>query len=102
MGLSPELLSRIARIIYPRYKTGVQDIHDIFAIWPSISAMAEDLNEKHDTVFRWKLRRRIPEHVWPSVIEKAAKRERLVTAAQLLALNGPMGRRGRPSKEARA
>jgi hypothetical protein len=75
----------------------MQQLQDIFAIWPSISAMADDLDEKPDTVFRWKKRGRIPETAWAKVIEKAAKREQLVTASQLLRFNAPMGQRGQPA-----
>ena len=78
----------------------MQAIHDIFQIWPSIGQMATDINELEDTVYRWKRRGRIPEEAWPRIIEKAAKYEKLVTASQLLTLNGPVGRRGRPRKSA--
>ncbi len=73
-----------------------QSIHDIFAIWGSVSTMANDLGEKRDTVFRWKLRERIPEDAWGKIIERAAMRERLVTASDLLKVNKPMKKRGRP------
>lgn len=73
----------------------MQHLQDIFSIWPSVSSMADDLNEKYDTVLKWKVRGRIPEHAWPHIIEKAAKREHLVTAAQLLQFNAPMPSRGR-------
>ena len=78
----------------------MQELRDIFAIWPSIKEMADDLNEKYDTVKRWRNRRRIPSDAWPQIIEKAARREHLVTAAQLLELNNAP-RRSR-AKEARA
>ena len=74
----------------------MQVIHDIFAIWPSLRHMAEDLNQLEDTVYRWHKRGRIPEDVWPEVIAKAAKHEKLVTAQMLMSLNAPIGRRGRP------
>jgi hypothetical protein len=74
----------------------MQVIGDIFAIWPSLREMAEDLGQLEDTVYRWKQRGRIPEDIWPAVIEKAASRERLVTASQIMKLNAPIGRRGRP------
>jgi hypothetical protein len=71
---------------------------DIFAIWPSISQMAQDLNLLPDTVYRWRQKNRIPAHVWPDIIVKAARREVLVTAAQLMDMTGPMRRRPRPRK----
>jgi hypothetical protein len=58
--------------------------------------MAEDLGQLEDTVYRWKQRGRIPEDVWPSLIAKAAARERLLTAAQIMKFNAPILRRGRP------
>jgi hypothetical protein len=79
----------------------MQALGDIFRIWPSLNAMADDLGEKYDTVKRWRHRGRIPDRAWPQLIEKAARREQLVTAAQLLALNPP-SRAGRPRSEARA
>jgi hypothetical protein len=87
-------------MIYPTYKRAMQDIQDIFAIWPSINDMAAALDEKPDTVLRWKYRGRIPESAWSNLIAKAAQRERLITAGELLALNAPMQRRGRPPKQA--
>lgn len=59
--------------------------------------MAADLGEKPDTVLRWRLRRRIPEHAWEQVIQRAALRGQLLTASQLLSFNAPMKRRGRVS-----
>jgi|HubBroStandDraft_5_1064220.scaffolds.fasta_scaffold109906_2 hypothetical protein len=80
----------------------MQSIQDIFGIWVSLEAMAIDLGELEDTVYRWRRRGRIPEEAWPRVIEKAAKHEKLVTAAQLMTLNGPVGRRGRPRQSVNA
>lgn len=74
----------------------MQAIEDIFGIWPSLSEMAKDLGQLEDTVYRWKQRGRIPEDAWPVVIEKAAARERLVTASQIMRFNAPIARRGRP------
>lgn len=74
----------------------MQVIDDIFAIWPSLRQMAEDLGQLEDTVYRWKQRGRIPEDVWPALIAKAAAREKLLTAAQIMRCNAPILRRGRP------
>ena len=79
----------------------MQALQDIFEIWPSLSEMADDLGQLEDTVYRWKQRGRIPEDVWPSVIEKAAVRERLVTASQIMKFNAPIARRGRPRQTVR-
>ena len=58
--------------------------------------MADDLGQLEDTVYRWKKRSRIPEDIWPTLIEKAARYEKLVTAQHLMRFNAPVGRRGRP------
>lgn len=75
----------------------MQGIQDIFGIWPSINSMAEALSEKPDTVSRWKLRGRIPEHIWPKLIERSAGLTTPITAETLLAFNTPMLPRGKPS-----
>lgn len=74
----------------------MQALDDIFAIWPSLREMAKDLESLEDTVYRWKQRGRIPEDVWPLIIAKAAEREQLVTASQIMKFNAPIARRGRP------
>lgn len=78
----------------------MQELQDIFSIWPSITVMATDLDQLPDTVYRWRKKKRIPVHAWPAVIEKAAKREVLVTAAQLMDLSSASKPRGRPRKTA--
>jgi hypothetical protein len=57
--------------------------------------MAIDIGEPYDTVRRWRSRGRIPERAWSKIIEKAARREHLITASNLLALNREPKRRGR-------
>ena len=93
---SRKIYSFVARINNPRYNIGVHSIDDIFGIWVSLEAMALDLVQLEDTVYRWKKRGRIPEDMWPTVIEKAAKHERLVTAQQLMKFNASIAKRGRP------
>lgn len=61
--------------------------------------MAADLKQLPDTVYRWRKKRLIPPHVWPELIEEAAKREVLITVAQLMSLSPPR-RIGRPRKTA--
>jgi hypothetical protein len=80
----------------------MQEFEDIFAIWDSIRDMADDINQLPDTVFRWKLRGRIPEDAWPKIIERAAAREKLITASQIMKLNAVIKRRGRPRQSASA
>jgi len=64
--------------------------------------LAEDIGEKHDTVLRWRLRRRIPSEKWALLIERAAARDRVITADLLMTLSAPPKRRGRPGAPARA
>lgn len=80
----------------------MQAIDDVFAIWPSLSEMADDLGQRFDTVYRWKRAGRIPQEHWERVIERAATREKLVTASMLLSLSEPFKRRGRPRNTGRA
>lgn len=77
----------------------MQGIQDIFQIWPSVRDMATEIEQEYDTVLRWRLRGRIPEDSWDIVIQRAARHGKLVTAAQLLALNRPIKQRGRPRKD---
>lgn len=74
----------------------MQALRDIFTkVWPNASVMAIDIGEPYDTVRRWRSRGRIPERAWPKIIEKAARREFLITAGSLLELNREPKRRGR-------
>lgn len=66
----------------------MQELQDIFTqVWPNARVMADEINEPYDTVRRWRSRGRIPERVWTVIIEKAARREKFITAAELLNLN---------------
>jgi hypothetical protein len=66
----------------------MQELQDIFTkLWPNAKVMSEEIGEPYDTVRRWRSRGRIPERVWPIIIEKAARREQFITAGQLLTLN---------------
>jgi len=75
----------------------MRDIAGIFAIWPSTNDMAEAIEAKPDTVFRWKLRGRIPQEHWSAVITAALSKGATVTAEELLLASAPMKQRGRPS-----
>lgn len=75
----------------------MRDIGDIFAIWPSLNDMAVAIDAKPDTVFRWKLRGRIPQEHWGAVITAALLKGEVVSAEELLRSSAPMKQRGRPS-----
>lgn len=92
-SVSLKYLSALARTNSPLYSRGMQTVSDIFAIWPSLSTMAEELGEPYNTVQKWHARNRIPVTAWPRIIEKAARRERLLTMADMAALNIPKQRR---------
>lgn len=79
----------------------MQALPDIFGIWPSLQDMAKEIDEKYDTVYRWQLKGRIPETAWAIIIEKAARRERLVTIAELHGANRPPKQRGQPAHRER-
>lgn len=77
----------------------MQALRDIFTkVWPNARVMATEIGEEYDTVRRWRSRARIPERAWSKIIEKAARREHLITAANLLDINREPKRRGRPVK----
>jgi hypothetical protein len=63
--------------------------------------MAIEIGEPYDTVRRWRSRGRIPERAWPKIIEKAARREILLTAGNLMAMNREPKRRGSPTQSAK-
>lgn len=70
----------------------MQACRDIFEIWgtnptESSQALAEALDEKPDTVYRWNLRRRIPERKWDGVIKSAASRGVALTPDELFRFN---------------
>lgn len=75
----------------------MQAIHDIFHLFGTTSAMAEALDEKQDTVYRWKKFGRIPQTAWDKLIEACKARGKRLTAADLHRLNKPMKQRGRPA-----
>lgn len=80
----------------------MQEIGDIFGVWSSVGAMATDLRRKYDAVLAWRIRGRIPEDAWEDVIAAAARRGAHISLAQILELNAPMKKRGRPSHKVRA
>ena len=79
----------------------MQGPRDIFSIWANVSEMAESIDQLPDTVYRWKLRSRIPEEHWNAVIAAAGKRGKTITASDILAANTPSKRRGWPRHKVR-
>lgn len=72
----------------------MQELRDITTkVWPSVRAMAADIEEDYETVRKWLLRKRIPDRVWPTIIRKSARCVQPVTAEMLLRLNQPKRKR---------
>lgn len=68
----------------------MQELRDIFTkVWPNARVMAAAIGQPYERVRRWRSRGRIPQEVWPVIIEKAALREHFITAGDLLKLNKP-------------
>lgn len=68
----------------------LQDIFDIFGPQKkAVRNMAIALNEKTDTVYRWRKKGQIPPHAWPALIEAAKERGKKITASDLLKANTP-------------
>jgi len=70
---------------------------EIIDLWDSITDLAADLDQKADTVRRWRLRSAIPSAFWTGM-EEAAKRRGLkgVNIRVLAGTAPPRGAVGRP------
>lgn len=79
----------------------MQAIHDIFSLWPTVAAFANDLKARPDTVRKWKKFQRIPQESWEDVISAAASRGMNLTVTDIIAANAPMKQRGRPALKIR-
>lgn len=55
----------------------------IIELWPSAKSLAEDLDEKYETVRKWRFRNNIPSDRWISLIEAGKKRRIRVTLESL-------------------
>ena len=80
----------------------MQACRDIFALWPTTKDMAADLGMKPDRVRKWKKFKRIPGDSVQAVVKAVRQRGVEVTTDQILELNAPMRKRGRPSRRRRA
>lgn len=81
----------------------MQVVHDIFSIWgtdlsKAARALATALKEKHDTVYRWGKRGRIPGDAFPGIVEAARIKGKILTLADLHAANRPRKARGAAHK----
>ena len=59
--------------------THVMDFRDVIALWPRTAELAADLNEKYETVRKWKTRNSIPSDQWHAVVNAASIRGLNVT-----------------------
>lgn len=55
----------------------------IIALWPSVSDLAGDLDEKLDTIRKWRQRDSIPSEKWLALIDAGQRRGIAITAYQL-------------------
>jgi hypothetical protein len=62
----------------------MQNVADIFAIWPSDADLARDIGLSYSTVAAWKQRGSIPVAYWLPVIHAARKRRHPEITADLL------------------
>ncbi len=57
---------------------------EICNLWPSISALADDMGEKAASVYKWRERNRIPPEHWQALVAKARKRKIYLTYEMLV------------------
>lgn len=67
----------------------MQALGDIFELFDGPTGLASEIGEKADTVLRWKLRGRIPDHAWDGVIRAVRRRGKQLSLGELLAMNTP-------------
>lgn len=71
---------------------------DVIALWPSLSALADDLGLPYGVVKQWRMRNSIPAERWQSLIAAAQVRDIAgITADSLAAL---AARRAQPERAA--
>ena len=54
--------------------SGMDNFRDVINAWPSTAELAEDIDEKVATVFKWRERDRIPSGKWVVLLAAAKKR----------------------------
>jgi hypothetical protein len=62
----------------------VRTFVDVIDQWPSIMAMAEDLEEKPSTVSKWRQRNRIPPEHWRLLVQRARRRRYPIDEVKLV------------------
>lgn len=70
----------------------------LLKIWPSIAALAEDLQRPYPTVQSWGHRKRIPPAIFPDLLVAAEKRGATLTYQELVAANAAMAADMSPSQ----
>lgn len=66
----------------------MEAMEDIFEVWDTVADMAREISVPYQTVAKWHQRKRIPPEAWHGIIEAAARKEKWITAADLLRVNG--------------
>lgn len=79
----------------------MQALGDIFALWPSVKAMAFDVGVQPDTARKWKRFSRIPSDSIVAVARAVQAKGANLSPEQILSLNSPMRKRGRPMRKRR-
>ena len=62
------------------------DFAAVVRLWPSLGAMASDLQVEYDTVRKWKDRNNIPAWMWFEVLRAAKRRKINLDAVDLVIL----------------
>lgn len=80
----------------------MQDVRDIFGLWPTIKDFAHAVGASADTARKWKKYGRIPIDFWQGVIEAAANLGKTITTDDLLSCSAPRKQREWPARKASA
>lgn len=57
---------------------------DILNLWPTSSALADEIGEKPTTIRKWRERGRIPASAWPALLATSTAKKNRVTANVLV------------------
>ena len=66
----------------------VENYEDVIGQWPSVTALATDMDEKPATVQKWKQRNRIPAEKWSGLLAAARKRRIQLDESTLVRIAG--------------
>lgn len=78
------VLDRVGQLVRYWAMAHPQDFREVISLWPSVQALADEIDEKTFTVEKWRTRNRIPSWAWKRILTKAQKRRLPVTADLLV------------------